>query len=64
MDRESLKAWFVNGGILGFVTMAEAEAAMKVALLALTILYTLRRWFLTERGRKEDAEIVKRMEDL
>lgn len=48
MDRDVLKAWFANGGVLAFVTMAQAELALKCVLLALTIAYTVRKWWVAE----------------
>lgn len=52
MDRDVLKAWFANGGVLAVVTMAQAELALKCALLALTIAYTLRKWWIAEKRAK------------
>jgi hypothetical protein len=52
MDRDVVKTWFANGGVLAVVTMAEAEAALKVVLLALTIAFTVRRWWVKEQDRK------------
>lgn len=52
MDREAVKAWFANGGVLAFVTLADLENGLKCALLALTIAYTVRRWWVKEQDRK------------
>lgn len=52
MDREVFKAWFANGGVLAFVTLTQAELALKCTLLALTIAYTVRRWWMAEKRAK------------
>jgi hypothetical protein len=57
MDKDVLKAWFANGGVLAVVTMAQAELALKIVLLLLTIAYTLRKWWIAETRPKQKPAI-------
>lgn len=54
MNRDIAKAWIVNGGILGIATAAEAEAVLKCALLAATLLYTLIKCWKLARSKSDD----------
>jgi hypothetical protein len=51
-----LKVGSVNSATLGVVTMADAESTLKVGLLALTIIYTLYKFFITWKTQKAQNE--------
>lgn len=56
MNRDILKVWIINSGVLGYATVAEAEAVLKVALLAATLLYTLIKcWKLVRQKGSDDT---------
>lgn len=62
MDRSSVKLFFVNGGVLGFTTLTETEAILKVGLLAATLVYTLIKcWRLArQKGNDDTIQFTKK----
>lgn len=44
----------INGGVLAFVTLADAEALLKVLLLAATLIYTCVKIYLALKGKKDE----------
>lgn len=63
MNKEILKVWGINGATLGTVTMADAEATLKVALLAATLFYTLIKCWKLARQKSHDDTIVFKKDD-
>jgi hypothetical protein len=54
--KDVVKAWATNGTILGIVTVAEAEAVLKVILLGLTCIYTGVKIFKSITTKKKETE--------
>ena len=40
-----LKLYLANGTALGISTLTDAELQLKIALMSITILYTLHKWY-------------------
>jgi len=40
------KLYLANGTALGISTLTDAELQLKIALLSITILYTLHKWYI------------------
>jgi hypothetical protein len=47
-----LKVSFVTGFFL-FISFSDAEIVMKIIVFLLTVGYTVRRWYLLEKNKKE-----------
>jgi len=44
MSLEEIKLYAINGGTLGLTTFTQIEDGLKIALLVVTIGYTIAKW--------------------
>jgi len=45
MDLQQLKLYIINGSTLSITTFTQIEMGLKIALLLVTIGYTLTKWY-------------------
>ena len=55
MNMPDIKLYLINGVTLA-MSFAQIDMALKIILLSASIGYTLQRWYLLNKGRKEKNE--------
>lgn len=53
MNMQDLKLYFINVSTLAFTSLAQIDMALKITLVLVSIGYTLQRWYLLDKERRE-----------